>query len=35
MAKTITLKTKAKDKERSKDAQLARTKEGKELVPLS
>jgi hypothetical protein len=31
MAETITRKTKGKAKERPKDAQLARTKEGREL----
>jgi hypothetical protein len=34
MAKTITQRTKAKAKERSKDTQLARIKERKELVTL-
>jgi hypothetical protein len=34
MAGTITQKTKGKAKERSKDAQPARTKEEEELVPL-
>jgi hypothetical protein len=34
MVGTISGKTKRKAKERSKDAQLARTKEGRELVPL-
>jgi hypothetical protein len=33
MARTITQKNKRKAKERSKDAQLARIKEEKELVP--
>jgi hypothetical protein len=32
---TITQKTKRKAKERPKDAELTRTKEGKELAPLS
>jgi hypothetical protein len=33
MVGTITQKTKGKAKERSKDVQLARIKEGRELVP--
>jgi hypothetical protein len=34
MVGTITWKTKKKAKESVKDTQLARTKEGRELVPL-
>jgi hypothetical protein len=34
MARTITPKTKGKAKERPKDTQPVRTKEGRELVPL-
>jgi hypothetical protein len=34
MAKIITHKTKGKAKERSKDAQPTRIKEGRELVPF-
>jgi hypothetical protein len=34
MARTIKWKTKGKGNERPKDAQPARTKEGKELIPL-
>ncbi len=34
MARTITRKTKGKVKERSKDVQHVRTKEGKKLIPL-
>jgi hypothetical protein len=34
MVRTITQKTKRKAKERPKDVQLAKPKEGRELVPL-